>query len=111
MISNALAAAAVGYLLGISPQTVKEGLEAFKPAAGRMGIVQLSNGIHIIDDTYNANPGSMKAALAALANAEVHGRRIFVAGDMLELGAQAPQLHSEVGALAVRFGDRAGHAG
>ena len=104
MILNALAAAAVGYLLQISPQAIKEGLEAFKPAAGRMGILQLPNGMHIIDDTYNANPGSMRAALTALANANVHGRRIFVAGDMLELGDQAPQLHSEVGALAARVG-------
>jgi UDP-N-acetylmuramoyl-tripeptide--D-alanyl-D-alanine ligase len=104
MISNALAAAAVGYLLGISLQAVKDGLEAFKPAAGRMGIVQLPNGIHVIDDTYNANPDSMKAALTALANADVRGRRIFVAGDMLELGARALQFHSEVGALAARLG-------
>ena len=104
MVLNALAAAAVGYLLDISPQAIKEGLEAFKPAAGRMGIIELANGMHIIDDTYNANPGSMKAALTALANANVRGRRIFVAGDMLELGDQAPQLHSEVGAQAVRLG-------
>ncbi len=104
MISNALAAAAVGYLLGISLQAVKEGLEAFRPAAGRMGIVELPTGVHIIDDTYNANPDSMKAALSALASADVRGRRIFVAGDMLELGVQAPQLHREVGALAARLG-------
>ena len=104
MILNALAAAAVGYLLGIFPQTIKEGLEAFKPSAGRMGIIQLPNGMHIIDDTYNANPGSMEAALTALANANVRGRKIFVAGDMLELGDLAPQLHSEVGALAARAG-------
>lgn len=104
MISNALAAAAVGYLLDISPQAVKEGLETFKPSEGRMGIIQLPNGMHIIDDTYNANPGSMQAALSALAKADVRGRRIFVAGDMLELGTQAPQLHREVGALAARVG-------
>lgn len=69
-----------------------------------MGIIQLPNGMHIIDDTYNANPGSMQAALSALAKADVRGRRIFVAGDMLELGTQAPQLHREVGALAARVG-------
>jgi UDP-N-acetylmuramoyl-tripeptide--D-alanyl-D-alanine ligase len=100
MISNALAAAAVGYLLGLSAATVKAGLETFTPVAGRMAIFQIPNGVHIIDDTYNANPDSMKAALATLNSVRPTGRKIFVAGDMLELGAQAPELHRQVGALA-----------
>ena len=100
MISNALAAAAVGYLLGISAATVKKGIETFTPEAGRMNIFHLPNGVHMIDDCYNANPDSMKAALAALSQMGTTSRRIFVAGDMLELGAQAPQFHSKVGALA-----------
>ena len=104
MISNALAAAAVGYLLGISAAKVKAGLESFKPAMGRMNICHMSNGVHLIDDTYNANPDSMKAALATLERSGAKGRRIFVAGDMLELGTQAPELHSQVGALAARTG-------
>ncbi len=102
MISNALAAAAVGYLLGISAARVKAGLESFKPVAGRMNICHLPNGIHIIDDTYNANPDSMKVALATLKQMRAGGRGIFVAGDMLELGTRAPELHSQVGALAAR---------
>ena len=102
MISNALAAAAVGYLLGIPAATVKAGLESFKPVAGRMNIRHLPNGIQIIDDTYNANPDSMKAALATLNKTRTGGRKIFVAGDMFELGAQAPELHRQVGALAAR---------
>ncbi|MBW2583108.1 MAG: UDP-N-acetylmuramoyl-tripeptide--D-alanyl-D-alanine ligase, partial [Deltaproteobacteria bacterium] len=102
MIPNALAAAAVGYLLGISAATVKKGIETFTPEAGRMNIFHLPNGVHMIDDCYNANPDSMKAALAALSRMTAAGRRIFVAGDMLELGAQAPQLHNEIGALAAR---------
>jgi UDP-N-acetylmuramoyl-tripeptide--D-alanyl-D-alanine ligase len=102
MISNALAAAAVGYLLGISAATVKKGIETFTPEAGRMNIFHLPNGVHMIDDCYNANPDSMKAALAALSRMTAAGRRIFVAGDMLELGAQAPQFHNEIGALAAR---------
>ena len=102
MISNALAAAAVGYLLGICAATVKAGLESFKPVAGRMNICHLPNGIHIIDDTYNANPDSMKAALATLKQMRAGGRAIFVAGDMFELGARAPELHRQVGALAAR---------
>lgn len=104
MVSNALAAAAVGYLLGISAPAVKAGLESFRPVSGRMNISRLPNGIHLIDDTYNANPGSMKAALTALQQMQSRGRTIFVAGDMLELGAQAAELHGTVGALAARTG-------
>ena len=100
MISNALAAAAVGHLLGISAATVKAGLESFTPVSGRMNIRHLSNGIHLIDDTYNANPGSMKAALEILNQMRTGGRGVFVAGDMLELGPQAPELHRMLGALA-----------
>ena len=102
MIANALAAAAVGYLLGISAARVKAGLESFKPVAGRMNICHLPNGIHIIDDTYNANPDSMKVALATLKQMRAGSRGIFVAGNMLELGAQAPALHRQIGAQAAR---------
>ena len=102
MISNALAAAAVGYLLGIPAAMIKSGLESFKPVAGRMNICLLPNGVNMIDDTYNANPESMAAALATLQQMRTGGRGIFVAGDMLELGAQAPELHRQVGAMAVR---------
>lgn len=102
MIANALGAAAVGYLLGISAATVKAGLESFKPISGRMNICHLPNGVNMIDDTYNANPESMTAALATLQQMRAGGRGIFVAGDMLELGAQAPELHRQIGALAAR---------
>ena len=102
MISNALAAAAVGYVLGLSAATVKKGLETFTPMAGRMNIFHLPNNVHIIDDTYNANPNSMTAALETLNQMGAAGRRIFVAGDMLELGPQASELHSDIGALAAR---------
>jgi UDP-N-acetylmuramoyl-tripeptide--D-alanyl-D-alanine ligase len=104
MISNALAAAAVGYSLGLSSETVRSGLEAFTPVAGRMNILHMSNGIHIIDDTYNANPESMKAALSTLQQMRLGGRGVFVAGDMLELGEMSPALHRQVGALAARSG-------
>lgn len=100
MVSNALAAAAVGFLLGIPAAAVKTGLENFTPVAGRMNICHLPNGIHIIDDTYNANPDSMRAALATLHQMRAGNRGIFVAGDMLELGARAPELHRQLGALA-----------
>jgi UDP-N-acetylmuramoyl-tripeptide--D-alanyl-D-alanine ligase len=100
MVSNALAAAAVGHLLGLSAAEIKTGLETFEPSWGRMNIFQTSNGIHIIDDTYNANPDSMKAAITTLKSLRANNRSIFVAGDMLELGEQAESLHRQVGAWA-----------
>ena len=104
MVTNALAAAAVGHQLGLSCSTIKAGLEAFIPVSGRMNILHTTNGIHIIDDTYNANPDSMQVALGTLKTMRAGSRGIFVAGDMLELGDQAPALHGKIGALAVQSG-------
>jgi UDP-N-acetylmuramoyl-tripeptide--D-alanyl-D-alanine ligase len=100
MVTNALAAAAVGHLLGCPPAEIKVGLESFEPAWGRMNILQTASGIHVIDDTYNANPDSMKAAITTLKSLRANNRSVFVAGDMLELGAQAEALHRQVGAWA-----------
>ncbi|MCP4627162.1 MAG: UDP-N-acetylmuramoyl-tripeptide--D-alanyl-D-alanine ligase [bacterium] len=104
MVTNALAAAAVGNQLGLSPGTIRAGLEAFTPVGGRMNILQLPNGIHIIDDTYNANPDSMNAALTTLKTMRAGSRAVFVAGDMLELGDRAPALHSQLGSAAALSG-------
>ena len=104
MVSNALAAAATGYEMGLPADQIKAGLEAFIPVEGRMNIRQLQNGIHMIDDTYNANPGSMAAALKTLSALRGKSRSIFVAGDMKELGEQSASLHTDIGALAVRSG-------
>jgi UDP-N-acetylmuramoyl-tripeptide--D-alanyl-D-alanine ligase len=104
MVTNALAAAAVGSQLGLSPGTIKAGLEKFTPVGGRMNILQLPSGIHIIDDTYNANPDSMNAALNTLKTMRAESRAVFVAGDMLELGDQAPALHSQLGSAAALSG-------
>ncbi len=104
MVLNALAAAAVGHLLKLPAADIKTGLEAFQPAWGRMNIFQTANGIHIIDDTYNANPDSMKAALTTLKTLRANNRSLFVAGDMLELGARAEALHKQVGAWAAASG-------
>ena len=100
MVINALAAAAVGHLLELSAAEIKSGLETFKPAWGRMNVFQTASGIHIIDDTYNANPDSMQAAITTLNALRANNRSVFVAGDMLELGAQAESLHRQVGAWA-----------
>jgi murE/murF fusion protein len=104
MVSNALAAAAVGYQIGLDAEDIKTGLETFQPARGRMTILETGNGIHIIDDTYNANPESMKAALATLKELKTDKRCVFVIGDMLELGDQAESLHHKIGVLAARSG-------
>lgn len=100
MVSNALAAAAVGYKLGLSAKEIKTGLEDFKPVGGRMNILRTDMGINLIDDTYNANPGSMEAALKTLIALKKNNRGIFIIGDMFELGRHAEQMHEEIGALA-----------
>ena len=102
MVSNALAAAAVGYQLGLSIETAKTGLETFDPVSGRMVIKRLADDINLIDDTYNANPDSMKAAFATLNKMRAGARGAVVIGDMLELGEQAKSLHRNVGAAAAR---------
>jgi len=99
-VSNALAAAATGHLAGLKAGEIKSGLENFQPVMGRMDIINTRRGFHIIDDTYNANPCSMKAAINALQTLKGRERGIFVAGDMLELGKDAALIHQEIGALA-----------
>jgi UDP-N-acetylmuramoyl-tripeptide--D-alanyl-D-alanine ligase len=104
MVQNALAAAAVGHLLGLSGAEIAAGLGRFAPVAGRMQVSRLADGIILIDDTYNANPASMEAALAVLGGLKSGGRSILVAGDMRELGAEAGRMHREIGRLAARTG-------
>lgn len=101
---NALAATAA-LLETVELSTIASGLEAFTPYKGRFQTEQL-NGITIIDDTYNANPASTKAALETLSQIAGRGHRIAVLGDMLELGEQAGEAHLGVGAVAGRNADR-----
>ena len=103
MVQNALAAAACGHALGLTIDQIKSGLESVAPVAGRMNTFSTPGGIHVIDDTYNANPGSMEAALNTLAALAGGQRSALVAGDMLELGAYAQALHQKIGALAARL--------
>jgi UDP-N-acetylmuramyl pentapeptide synthase len=97
MVSNALAAAAAGYLMEIPLPEIKTGLERFQPVGGRLHIRKLKNGISIIDDAYNANPHSVKAALDTLQQVAAQRSRIVVLGDMLELGKTSAVLHRDVG--------------
>lgn len=106
MVVNAVAAAAAGHLLGLTPAEIAAGLGDFRPVDGRMRIRRTESGVRIIDDTYNANPGSMAAAIGTLKSLAGAGRSILVIGDMYELGAQAEALHREVGAAAAEAGIR-----
>ena len=104
MISNALAAAAVGHCMGISPEDIKAGLEQFQPDPGRMSIIQMDSGATVIDDTYNANPASMEAAMEALEALAGPHRKFIVIGDMMELGEQAESMHRRIGSKAAEVG-------
>jgi UDP-N-acetylmuramoyl-tripeptide--D-alanyl-D-alanine ligase len=103
-VDNALAAAAVGHLAGLAPEAIAAGLAAARPEKGRMVPLETRRGVHLIDDTYNANPASMAAAIQVLAELAPAGRRVLVAGDMLELGDAAEALHREAGRLAAEAG-------
>lgn len=98
-VSNALAAAAAASAVGIGPAAIRAGLAAAAPVGSRMRVVTLANGITVVDDSYNANPASMAAALQSLVEAPAT-RRIAVLGDMLELGAASVEQHRAVGRLA-----------
>jgi UDP-N-acetylmuramoyl-tripeptide--D-alanyl-D-alanine ligase len=104
MVLNALAAAAAGHLAGVPIEAIKAGLESFRPGHGRLSVKATANGVHIIDDTYNANPASMAVALQTLAALKGERRGFIVFGEMLELGEQADALHHQVGTLAGRSG-------
>ena len=99
-LKSAVAAAAVGDLLGLSRPQLEAGLRAVRPVPGRMNPLPGIGGATIIDDTYNSSPEAVVAALAALGELPVVGRRIAVLGTMNELGDEAPRYHAEVGAAA-----------
>jgi UDP-N-acetylmuramoyl-tripeptide--D-alanyl-D-alanine ligase len=104
-IYNALAAAAAAFVLNVEPMLIKAGLESFSPYDKRFTMEDLG-GITLIDDSYNANPGSMKAALLTLRDIREEARGIAVLGDMLELGEASRDCHEELGRLAASCIDR-----
>lgn len=103
-VLNALCAAAVGYCLGLSNAEIRKGIESFEPIKGRMNIQSGRNGITIVDDTYNANPDSVRCAIAAFQSLRRGARGIFVMGDMFELGDHSQELHHEIGEIAAASG-------
>ena len=104
MVTNALAAAAAGHLLGLPLEAIKNGLEQVTAEGGRMAVIRTARGINIIDDAYNANPASMQAAFGALDSLRGGQRSVLVLGDMLELGQDAIEWHRQTGASAARSG-------
>ncbi len=98
-VANALAAAAAAYALGVKAEHIVAGLESLQPVKGRGVAQMLANGVRLIDDTYNANPASICAAIDVLTS--FAGRKVLALGDMGELGEWAEQGHREVGLYAV----------
>jgi UDP-N-acetylmuramoyl-tripeptide--D-alanyl-D-alanine ligase len=91
-IANAAAAAAAGFHFGCTPQEIKKGIEDYEGEGGR-GNIHTSGGVTFIDESYNANPMSVEAALDLVAEVETGGRKAFVFADMLELGNKAEHYH------------------
>jgi UDP-N-acetylmuramoyl-tripeptide--D-alanyl-D-alanine ligase len=101
-VRNALAAAACAHAAGVPAAAIGAGLSAFRPYSGRLQLKQTASGATLIDDSYNANPDSVRAAIDVLAACA--GPTALVLGDMGEVGAQGPQFHAEVGRYAKQKG-------
>jgi len=114
-IVNALAAAAAARAVGATPEDIRVGLSRAQAVRGRLNALAGLSRSTVIDDSYNANPASVRAALDYLSR--LPGRRILVLGDMAELGAEAVELHRQIGAyaqsrcdLVLSIGELARHA-
>jgi len=104
-VGNALAATACALAAGVSIEVIAQGLDRFEPVKGRsraLGIQYQGRDITVVDDTYNANPDSVRAAIDVLA--ELPAPRLLVLGDMGEVGAQGSEFHQEVGKYAADQG-------
>jgi len=103
MVQNALLAVAAGRAFGLSIEECAAGLAAAPLTKARLQIKEI-NGVQFLDDSYNANPDSMKAALRTLVELDTEGKRIAVLGEMRELGAESERGHREVGETAATLG-------
>lgn len=102
-LTSALLAVGVGREIGMHDAEIAAGLQTFRPVAGRCQVVTLGPWT-VIDDTYNANPASMRAACELLRDWHTANQRVLIAGDMLELGPQSGEFHAGVGLEAARCG-------
>ncbi len=101
---NAMAAASVSVAVGMDSKAIMDGLSAFRPFSGRMEVSRLRNGAFLLDDSYNANPASVREALMTLKDLKAgHSAYVFL-GDMLELGEQADEMHRRIGMLIATIG-------
>ncbi len=102
-VYNALAAAAVGLHLGVSADSVATGLSSATVSAMRMQVFTSASGVTVVNDAYNANPVSMRAAVETLSGMQCPGRRIAVLGDMAELGSLTDLAHFRIGEEVARL--------
>lgn len=101
MVYNALAAVCVGRCFGLAMSDISDGISAYRPIKGRMDI-RIGKHLTVVDDTYNANPQSMRAAIDAVLVA--NGRRVLILGNMFELGENQANYHRELGEYAAKSG-------
>ena len=101
---NALAATAAGLALGLAPEETARALAGFQAIHRRSQVLTLSSGVHLLNDCYNANPGSMAMALNTLKELQKQGRAAAALGDMLELGNGAAAAHRDLGRVAAATG-------
>jgi UDP-N-acetylmuramoyl-tripeptide--D-alanyl-D-alanine ligase len=97
-VVNCLFAILAGSVLGVDFPLIQKGISTFKPVPGRLTLKKI-DGIQFIDDSYNSNPGSFKAAVEILKEFKIRDRKGIVCGDMLELGSKSEEMHREIGAL------------
>jgi UDP-N-acetylmuramoyl-tripeptide--D-alanyl-D-alanine ligase len=101
-VANALAATAIGLACGLELEEIAAGLADVRPVAGRLSAQRNASGVLVVDDCYNANPGSVRAAIDTLA--ATPGRRTLLLGEMRELGEDSESMHAEMGSYALERG-------
>jgi UDP-N-acetylmuramoyl-tripeptide--D-alanyl-D-alanine ligase len=101
-VNNALAAAAMAIAAGCDAAAIIRGLESFHSEPGRLGLCESASGCRLVDDTYNANPGSVRSAIDWLV--QMPSPRVLILGEMAELGAEAQRYHEDIAEYAQRRG-------
>jgi UDP-N-acetylmuramoyl-tripeptide--D-alanyl-D-alanine ligase len=105
-VFNALAASAIALCLKERPEVIVEGLQRFEGLKGRFKVFSLPQGVTLVDDTYNSNPASLKAAIDSVSSLAVHGADVIMGlGEMLELGTETVPAHREAGSMVAKLGN------